>query len=72
MRPGGRCIVIEGGARGGLGAVFSRQPANADYTSSGGAEGAMKSVGFLGVRTLAERGRLTFGEGVKPTVNAHT
>jgi SAM-dependent methyltransferase len=65
MRPGGRCIVMEGGGRGGLRALFSRQPANAEYTSSGGAVGAMTSAGFLGVRTLAERGGMTFVEGVK-------
>ena len=65
LRPGGRCIVIEGGGRSGLGALLSSQPANAEYTSSGGAARAMTSVGFRGVRTLAERGGARFVEGVK-------
>jgi ubiquinone/menaquinone biosynthesis C-methylase UbiE len=65
LRPGGRCIVIEGGRRRGLGALLSSQPANAEYTSSGGAERAMTSVGFRGVRSLAERGSVKFIEGLK-------
>lgn len=69
MRPGGRCIAIEGGGRGGLGALFSSQAANAEYASGGGAERAMTSAGFRAVRTLAERGSLTFVEGVKSSAN---
>lgn len=67
LRPGGRCIVIEGGARGGLGALLQGH-GNAEYTSSGGAERALSSVGFRAVRTLAERGGLKFVEGVRPAV----
>jgi ubiquinone/menaquinone biosynthesis C-methylase UbiE len=63
LRPGGRCIVIEEGRRGGL----------AGLLGGGGSVGAGASVepilattGFRGVRTLAERERLLFVEGVKP------
>jgi ubiquinone/menaquinone biosynthesis C-methylase UbiE len=65
LRPGGRCIVVEGAARGGLGALLQGRVANAEYTSSGGAERALSSAGFRAVRTLAERGGLKFVEGVK-------
>ena len=68
-RPGGRCLVIEAARRSGLGAVFASQPASAEYTSSGGAEGAMTSVGFRGVRSIAERGAVKFVEGVKSSAS---
>lgn len=64
LRPGGRCIVIEGGGRTGLGALFQGR-ANAEYASSGGAETALAAAGFRAVRTLAARGGVTFVEGVK-------
>jgi ubiquinone/menaquinone biosynthesis C-methylase UbiE len=70
MRPGGRCMVIEGSARGGLGALFSSQPASAEYASGGGAERAMTSAGFRGVRTLAERSGLLFVEGLKQAIQS--
>ena len=66
LRAGGRCIVIEGGARGGLAALLQRRP-NAEYVSSGGAERVLSTVGFRAVRMLAARGGVTFVEGVKPT-----
>jgi ubiquinone/menaquinone biosynthesis C-methylase UbiE len=65
LRPGGRCVVIEGAARGGLAALLQGRNAPAEYTSSGGAERALSTVGFRAVRTLAERGGVTFVEGVK-------
>jgi ubiquinone/menaquinone biosynthesis C-methylase UbiE len=65
LRPGGRCLVIEGGGRGGLGALLQRRTVNAEYTSSGGAERTLASAGFRAVRTLAERSGFTFVEGVK-------
>jgi ubiquinone/menaquinone biosynthesis C-methylase UbiE len=68
LRPGGRCIVIEGGPRGGLGALLQRRNPNVEYVSSGGAERALSTVGFRAVRMLADRGGLKFVEGVKPTV----
>jgi ubiquinone/menaquinone biosynthesis C-methylase UbiE len=65
LRPGGRCLVIEGGGRGGLGALFQRRTVSAEYATSGGAERALASAGFRGVRTLAARAGFTFVEGVK-------
>jgi ubiquinone/menaquinone biosynthesis C-methylase UbiE len=65
LRPGGRCLVIEGSGRRGLGALFQRREVNAEYASSGGAERALSTAGFRAVRLLAQRGGFTFVEGVK-------
>jgi ubiquinone/menaquinone biosynthesis C-methylase UbiE len=65
LRPGGRCIVIEGSARGGLAALFQDRP-NMEYVASGGAEGVLSATGFRAVRMLAEREGLKFVEGAKP------
>lgn len=66
LRPGGRCLVVEPMSRGGLAALF-RQPAiDPGYAASGGGEGALRSAGFIAVRTLSERGGLRFVEGVRP------
>lgn len=67
LRPGGRAIVIEGGGRGGLGALFQGRPVNAEYASSGGAHRALSAAGFRAVRVLAERDGFRFVEGVKGT-----
>jgi len=64
IRPGGRCLVIETAARGGLGGLVSRR-VNAEFHASGGATPLLAAVGFAAVRTLAERAGLTFTEGVK-------
>jgi ubiquinone/menaquinone biosynthesis C-methylase UbiE len=65
LRPGGRCLVIEGAARGGLGAVFNRAGGDPQYAASGGAPRVLEAGGFLAVRTLAERGGVIFVEAVK-------
>jgi ubiquinone/menaquinone biosynthesis C-methylase UbiE len=65
LRPGGRCLVIESAARGGLGTVFTRAGGDAQYAAAGGAAGVLKAGGFLAVRTLAERGGVSFVEAVK-------
>ena len=65
LRPGGRCIVIEGGGRGGLGALLQGRTGSAEYRTSGGASRALSAAGFRAVRLLADRGGLTFVEGVK-------
>lgn len=65
LRPGGRAVVIESSARGGLGALFSRTGATAQYTSNGGAPRALEAEGFVAVRTLADRDGYRFVEGVK-------
>lgn len=66
LRPGGRCLVIEPSARGGLGALFSKRTLD-PYYSVGGAELALKAEGFLGVRILADRDGVRFTEGMKTT-----
>jgi ubiquinone/menaquinone biosynthesis C-methylase UbiE len=65
LRPGGRCLAIEGTGRGGLGALLQRGASNAEYTASGGAERALSTAGFRAVRLLARRDGFTFVEGVK-------
>ena len=68
LRPGGRSVVIEDTARGGLASVFGAKPADPQYERSGGATHALEAAGFRGVRTLAEREGQTFVEGVKAAV----
>lgn len=75
LRPGGRCLVIEGAARGGWGALFNRAGGDTQYAASGGAPAALEAGGFLAVRTLAERGGIAFVEAVKATrspLTSHT
>ena len=63
-RPGGRCIVLDDGRRGGIaGLVRGRAAAG---SGDGDAAPLLTSAGFRGVRTLAEREGLVFVEGVKP------
>jgi ubiquinone/menaquinone biosynthesis C-methylase UbiE len=62
VRTGGRVELIErigGGLFGGAASVPEA------YTSAGGAEGAIKSVGFRPVRILAEKDGFRFVEGLK-------
>jgi SAM-dependent methyltransferase len=62
LRPGGRCVAIQGAARGGIGALFGgARPPQADAVTA-----ALQNAGFLAVRTLAEREGIVFTEGVKP------
>lgn len=65
LRPGGRSVVIEDTARGGLAAVFGGKQGDPQYERSGGAAHALEAAGFRGVRTLAEREGQSFVEGVK-------
>ena len=61
LRPGGRCVVIQGSPRGGIGALFGgARPPQADTVTA-----ALQQAGFLAVRTLAEREGILFVEGVK-------
>ncbi len=64
LRSGGRCLVMDRSMRGGLGALFSRQALDRQYTA-GGALSALKAEGFRGVRVLSERDGLRFTEGTK-------
>ena len=61
LRPGGRCLVIESVPRGGLAGLLSRRPADPAYAATR----ALDAAGFRAVRTVAERDRLLFVEGVK-------
>jgi SAM-dependent methyltransferase len=63
LRPGGRCLVIDGGPRAGLSALLG---GGGGGTAGDSEVGAMTAAGFRGVRKLAEREGLSFVEGVKP------
>ncbi len=65
LRDGGRCVAIDRGSRGGLGALLGGH-GNQQYASAGGAPRALDAEGFVAVRTIAEREGLVFVEGVKP------
>ena len=66
LRPGGRVMIIGGGARGGLSKLFGGGAVASSFATSGAANHALESQGFKLVRTLAERDGLVFVEGVKP------
>jgi ubiquinone/menaquinone biosynthesis C-methylase UbiE len=65
LRPGGRCLVIERSQRssGGLSAVFGSREPTEESAESRAVNAALKSAGFVAVRTLAERDGLMFVEG---------
>lgn len=68
LAPRGRIVVIERAARGGLGRLFNpaaSAPVDAHYKSSGGAVAALEAEGFRAARLLAERGGVSFFEGVR-------
>ena len=68
LAPRGRIIIIERGARAGLGALLrpaSATPINPHYQSTGGAMAALAAEGFRSIRHLAERNGLSFFEGVR-------
>ena len=68
LAPRGRIVVIERGARGGLGALLGSSasaPVDPHYKSSGGALVALEAEGFRAARLLAERDGLSFFEGVR-------
>jgi len=64
VRPGGRCIVIDGTGRGAIAALVGGKRPEHTY-AEGGAPALLTSAGFRGVRTLAEREGLVFVEGVR-------
>jgi SAM-dependent methyltransferase len=62
VRPGGRCVVVEGGRSRGLAGLFSAAPS----IGASEIEAILQAGGFRGVRTLADRDRLLFLEGARP------
>lgn len=66
LRPGGRIVVIEPTAHGGMAGLFTRRATpDAAYLASGGAKTALENAGFAGSRVLAEQGGILFAEGAK-------
>ena len=68
LRPGGRCLVIDGRERTGIAAVRGAS-ASSDYAATGGPVHALTGQRFKAARILAERGGLVFAEAVKPNTN---
>jgi ubiquinone/menaquinone biosynthesis C-methylase UbiE len=67
LRPGGRCLVIDGKVRTGWSALVRAGSSPVDYGEQGGPVQILTSQGFKAARILAEREGLVFAEAVKPT-----
>jgi SAM-dependent methyltransferase len=66
LRMGGRIIVIDAGARGGIGALLRSGPKiDVEYESAGGTIAALEGGGFRPVRLLGDREGFKFVEGLK-------
>ena len=65
LRPGGRCLVIDGKGRTGLATVARGASGATDYATAGGPVHTLTAQGFKASRTLAEREGLLFAEAVK-------
>ncbi len=65
LRSGGRIVVIEPAARGGLSSLLSRHSGDPGYYESGGATSALTGAGFAAVRVIAERDGIVYLEGAK-------
>lgn len=61
----GRIVAIESEPRPGLAGLWRREPVNPSYRALGGSLATLTGTGFRAVRTLAERGGLSFIEGTK-------
>jgi ubiquinone/menaquinone biosynthesis C-methylase UbiE len=68
LRPGGRCMVIETVAQGGLAGLFGAK--GPPSTIGDDASTALQQTGFVAVRPLAEREGVLFVEAVKRGTNA--
>jgi ubiquinone/menaquinone biosynthesis C-methylase UbiE len=66
LRPGGRCLVIDGTVRTGIAGLIGGGSAPGDYSAQGGLVQILTSQGFKAARVLAEREGLLFAEAVKP------
>jgi SAM-dependent methyltransferase len=65
LRQGGRIVVIESAARGGLAGLLRGHSVNQHYAAGGGAEAALRAEGFRPVRVLGEAEGYVFTEGLK-------
>jgi SAM-dependent methyltransferase len=69
LRMGGRIVVIEAGARGGIGALLRSGPKiDVEYEGTGGTLAALEAGGFRPVRMLGNREGFKFIEGLKTHV----
>jgi len=68
LRPGGRCLVIDGAAKKGIFSGTRGEPIASDYVTAGGPAEILTAQGFKAARVLAERDGLLFAEAVKPAV----
>jgi ubiquinone/menaquinone biosynthesis C-methylase UbiE len=66
LRPGGRCLVIDGTSRAGISALIGGNSTPGDYTDQGGVVEILTSQGFKAARVLAQRDGVRFAEAVKP------
>lgn len=66
LRPGGRCLVIDGRGKKGFLHVGRNDAVVDDYTADGGPAAILLTQGFKAARVLAEREGLVFAEAVKP------
>jgi ubiquinone/menaquinone biosynthesis C-methylase UbiE len=64
LRPGGRCLVVDGQGRTGIASIISGRSETGDY--DGDPVAAFAAQGFKAARILAERDGLVFAEAVKP------
>ena len=65
LRPGGRCLLIDGKGRTGLVAAVRGTSAPSHYAATGGPVHALAAQGFKAARILAEREGLLFAEAIK-------
>ena len=66
LRMGGRIIVVEAGARGGIGSLLRSGPKiDIEYEGTGGTIAALEAGGFRPVRLLGDREGFKFIEGLK-------
>ena len=66
LRPGGRCVVIDGKGRGRLTPVVRSGSGASDYREADGPVRALTAQGLKPARILAEREGLLFAEAFKP------
>jgi SAM-dependent methyltransferase len=66
LRPGGRCLVIDGRGRGRRAAIVRNGGAPSGYSEAEGPVQVLLAQGFKAARILAEREGLMFAEAIKP------